>query len=234
MSRHADGTIEMIRDGSSVPESRRDVILDDIARIMSSNWHSTQRHWTRADSPFHGDHGLLLAHVDGQAVGYSIYKRVTHDGTLALYRAGAAVVASHQRGGHYRRMSEAMLAAEWNAHPEAARLYLAWRTRNPLIWEANARCCVAVAPSIADGQTDTALEAAGLRLARSLYPDCPIAPPAMVMRDVYSHLAYLHEPYDQVTSPVASWYAAAVPDPADAVFSIGIVRRPGTDPDSPR
>jgi hypothetical protein len=218
-------TIEMIRHGSAVSEARRDVLLDGIARIMASNWHFTQRHWSREDSPFHDEYGLVFASQHAEMVGYSIYKRVALDGTPALYRAGAAVAASHQREGFYRRMSQAILTTEWSAKPDGEEMYLAWRTRNPLIWAANARWCTAVVPAIVEGPVDAKLQEACLRLARQLYPDCSIEPPAMIMREVYAHLTYLREPYDQVASPISAWYAAVVPHPGDAVFSVGTVQR---------
>ena len=225
--------IEIIRHGSEVPEARRDFLLDRIARIMASNWHFTKRHWSREDPPFHDAYGLVFASTDTEIVGYSIYKRVVLDGTPALYRAGAAVAASHQRYGFYRMMSQAMLTTEWSARPGVEEMYLAWRTRNPLIWAANARLCQAVVPSIVDGQVDAKLQEACLRLARQLYPDCPIEPPAMIMRDVYEHLTYIREPYDHFASPISAWYAAVVPNSGDAVFSVGIVRKLAADASRP-
>lgn len=221
----ASDTIEMIRVGSEVSEARRDVLLDDIARIMASNWRFTQRHWSREDSPFHHEYGLVFARQNGEVVGYSIYKRLMLDGIPALYRAGTAVAASQQRHGFYRRMSETILTAEWNAMPDVNTIYLAWRTRNPVIWAANARLCQAVVPAIESGLVDATLHEACLRLARQLYPNCPIEPPAMIMRDVYTHLTYLREPHDHVASPVAAWFAAVVPHAGDAVFSAGILQR---------
>src|SRR5206468_6203650 len=67
------------------------------------------RSWSREDSPFHDDYGLVFASANAEIVGYSIYKRLVLDGTPALYRAGAAVAVSHQRYGFYRMMSQAML-----------------------------------------------------------------------------------------------------------------------------
>ena len=219
------GTIEIIRHGSEIPEARRDFLLGRIASIMASNWHFTQRHWSREDSPFHDEYGLVYASTNAEIVGYSIYKRVVLDGTPAVYRAGAAVLVSHQREGYYQMMSQAILTTEWSARPGVEEMYLAWRTRNPLIWAANARLCQAVVPSIVDGQGDAKLQEVCLRLARQLYPDCPIKPPAMIMRNVYEHLTYIDEPYDHIASPISAWYAAVVPNPSDAVFSVGILQR---------
>src|SRR5206468_216060 len=139
------------------------------------------RSWSREDSPFHDDYGLVFASANAEIVGYSIYKRLVLDGTPALYRAGAAVAVSHQRYGFYRMMSQAMLTTEWSARPGVEEMYLAWRTRNPIIWAANARLCKAVVPSILEAQVDAKLQDVCLRLARQLYPDCPIEPPAMIM-----------------------------------------------------
>jgi hypothetical protein len=227
------GNIEIIRHGSEIPEARRDFLLDRIESIMASNWHFTKRHWSREDSPFHDEYGLVFASTNAEIVGYSIYKRLVLDGTPALYRAGAAVAVSHQRDGFYRRMSQAILTTEWSARPGVEEMYLAWRTRNPLIWAANARLCKAVVPSIVDGQMDAQFQEVCLRLAHQLYPDCPIEPPAMIMRNVYEHLTYIDEPYDHFASPISAWYANAVPNPGDAVFSVGTVQKLAADASSP-
>ena len=60
------GNIEILRHGSDVPETRRDSLLDRIASIMASNWHFTQRHWSREDSPFHDDYGLVFASANAE------------------------------------------------------------------------------------------------------------------------------------------------------------------------
>jgi hypothetical protein len=225
MAADSAGTIEVIRHGSEVPETQRAVLLDGIARIMASNWHFTQRHWSHEDSPFHDEYGLVFASQNGEMVGYSIYRRLDLDNTPTLYRAGTAVAASHQRHGFYRRMSQAMLTTEWNDRPDVNAMYLAWRTRNPIIWQANALLCQATVPAIMGRPVDADLQKACLHLARQLYPNCPIEPPAMIMRDVYAHLTYIREPSEHDASPVSAWLAASVPHPGDALFSVGILRR---------
>src|SRR5437667_4907306 len=82
-------------------------------------------------------------------------------------------------------------------------------------------------------QVDAKLQDVCLRLARQLYPDCPIEPPAMIMRDVYEHLTYIYQPYDHFVSPISAWYADVVPNPSDAVFSVGTVQKLVADESSP-
>lgn len=230
MSHEGEIRFEFLRIGSEVPDERRDELLEGIARVIELSWRSTQRHWSRASSPFHEDFGLVFAWRGKTLVAYSLYRRLDLNGIPVLYRAGAAVdPAFHQRG-LYTRISRLMLDREREGGSGSEPRLLAWRTRNPLVWEINASWCEAVVPSIAGGPECRRLREAMVPLAGRLFPGSAIDTATGLMRDVYPHLTYLREPLASLESPIARWFSRVAPSPADAVFSIGRLSG-GSEPD---
>ena len=80
-------------------------------------------------------------------------------------------------------------------------------------------------PSLADGKRDAALEDACLRLAGELFPRTVIRPPMMVMRDVYEHLIGIRRREYRQPDAIRARFLESIPNPADAIFSVGIVQR---------
>jgi hypothetical protein len=223
---NAQGHVELIPCGAQVPEARRGLLLERIDAIIATNWRSTRPHWSREHSPFHDDFGLALFHQDAEIIGYFIYQRLTLDGIPVFYGAGTAVLSSHQGAGCYQAMLGQALRAEWRAvGTGVCEIYFAWRTRSPAIWRSCASVCKAVAPSLADGKRDTALEDACRRLAGELYPRAAIEPPMMVMRNVYEHLTGIRETEHRRPDAIRARFSESIPNPADAIFSVGIVER---------
>jgi hypothetical protein len=215
--------LRLFRSGSDVPGSERSRILDDIERIMSTNWSFTRRHWSDEDSPFHSEYGIVLLVEGGSHIGYSIYKRLTVDGNAVLYRAGAAVSSDHHGNGLYRLMTVAMLKAE-QVQDNHTPLYLSWRTRNPVVWSFNSGLCETVVPSPPDTARFSELEVLCAGIAAELYPGVPLRAPLMVMPDVYEHLTEHRRNYAHLDQKIVKWFADTLPDPASAILSVGRLR----------
>ena len=217
--------IELIRCASAVPESRQDLLLEQINAVIWDNWTTTRPVWSRSESPFHPDFGLVFLRRNRATAGYAIYRRLSIDGEPAIYLAGTGVMTSHQGKGVYRAMTRAIFQAEWQDIAERNEVYYAWRTRNPVLWSSNAAYCKAVAPAIPDEREITVLQELALKMARWMYPDIPVEVPSMIMRNVYDHMTYLRRPLHSCDSPIDAWFANAIPDPVDAIFSVGIVTK---------
>jgi hypothetical protein len=215
--------LRLFRSGSDVPAFEQSRILDDIERIMSTNWSFTRRHWSDEDSPFHPEYGIVLLVQGGSNIGYSIYKRLTVDGNAVLYRAGAAVSSDFQGKGLYRMMTVAMLKAE-KIQDDHTPLYLSWRTRNPAVWTLNSELCGSVVPSPQDSGKFLELEVLCSQIAAVLYPGVPLRAPLMVMPDVYEHLTEHRRNYTHLDQKVVKWFADTLPDPASAILSVGRLR----------
>ncbi len=216
--------IEVIRYGNDVPETRRDFLLDRINAIISEHWTTTRLVWSRSISPFYHHFGIALLYHGAQIVGYAIYRRLLVGATLVIYRAGAGVSASCERQGVYHSMTRAIFAAEWPSDDE---IYYSWRTRNPAIWIANTKFCRAVTPTPVrdDAEHHRLLQDVARELVKEMYPDTPLELPSMVMRHVYDHMTYRKSPRHSTRADVNQWFDCVIPDPADAILSVGIVTR---------
>jgi hypothetical protein len=99
-----------------------------------------------------------------------------------------------------------------------------WRTRNPIVWAANARICESVTPSLLGGTQDMALQAACAEMCALLYPGKSLEMPGMIMRGAYGHIKHHRQAYHGAASLVDAAIQRIIPDSADALFSVGLVR----------
>lgn len=208
------------RFGSLVPAEERDGILEAIEKIMATNWSFTRRHWSHEDSPFHQEYGIILQKVAGRCVAYSIYKRLEVEGRKIIYRAGAAVASEHHRKKMYSLMTRAILNMEYR-QGAVEPVFLAWRTRNPLVWLHNSALCKAVVPSPYQTGTEMDLVELCRGLSEALYPGVSLHLPYMVMSDVYEHLIEHKRDYSRMDPIVVDWFSRNLSDPASAVLCIG-------------
>src|SRR5919202_492298 len=164
--------LRAFHDASSVPSSRRRDLMAALNRIIAANWHVTEPHWTEASSPFRKDFGGILAEAGNSLVAFSVYRRLLLDGVPTVYRCGTEVLPQHQGRGLYGVFTRAILEEMRRAHgAHAGRIRYSWRTRNPIVWAANAKLCEKVVPSLLDGSLDAVLHAACVELSSILYTD---------------------------------------------------------------
>lgn len=217
--------VEIILSGSDVPEDRRDSLLESINKIISTNWQSTEPFWSRQHSPFEHDYGLVFLRKHSLIVGYFIYKRLSLDGVPTFYGAGTAVLRSEHGLGGYPLMLRKALATECSSlAPDVSDVYFAWRMRNPAIWVACARMCRVVAPALIEEKKSARLEEACTRIAQEVFPVSPIEFPTMIMRGVFPHLTEL-EANNHPRNSIGKYFARALANPSDAIFSVGIVEK---------
>jgi hypothetical protein len=92
------------------------------------------------------------------------------------------------------------------------------------VWAANARICGKVAPSLLGGAQDAALQAACIEMCTLLYPGKHLEIPGMIMRGAYGHIKHHRQAYHGAASQVDDAMQRVIPDSADALFSVGLVR----------
>ena len=74
-------------------------------------------------------------------------------GGLAIYRSGTEVLPAHQGRGLYGFFTSEVLKNAGAADQGDGNVLYGWRTRNPIVWAANAKICEKVTPSLlGDGQ----------------------------------------------------------------------------------
>jgi hypothetical protein len=142
----------------------------------------------------------------------------------AIYRSGTEVLPAHQGRGLYGFFTTEVLRSSGAADtPESGILY-GWRTRNPIVWAANAKICEKVTPSLLGDTQHPALRAACVEMCSLLYPGKHLEVPGMVMRGVYGHIKHHRQAYHGTASLVDAAMSRLIPDSADALFSVGYAR----------
>ncbi len=142
---------------------------------------------------------------------------------VAIYRSGTEVLPPHQGRGLYGFFTSQVLRNADAADGDAPILY-GWRTRNPIVWAANAKICEKVAPSLLGDAPDPQLQAACIEMCATLYPGKQLEVPGMIMRGAYGHIEHHRQDYRGAASLIDAAMTRLIPDSADALFSVGYAR----------
>jgi hypothetical protein len=210
-------------DASLVSQSERQPLMDAMNNIIAVNWQATEPHWTAAASPFDSKFSLILVYASSGLVAFSVYRTLLIAGQPAIYRSGTEVLPAHQGRGLYGFFTTEILQSAGACESDAGILY-GWRTRNPIVWAANARICEKVAPSLLGDGQDPTLQAACVEMCSLLYPGRRLEIPGMIMRGAYGHIKHRRQVYHGAASLVDAAMQRLIPDSADALFSVGIAR----------
>ena len=219
-----DYAVYSFPDASVIGESDRQSLIDAMNGIIAVNWKATEPHWTAASSPFDGKYGLILVFDTSGLIAFSAYRVLNVAGGLAVYRSGTEVLPAHQGRGLYGLFTSEILKRSRAANPDKAGILYGWRTRNPIVWAANAKICEKVAPSLLGDAQDATLQAACVEMCSSLYPGKALELPSMIMRGAYGHIKHHRQTYHGTASLVDAAMSRIIPDSADALFSVGVAR----------
>ena len=143
----ADYTVYSFTDASRISQSHRQPVMDEMNGIIAINWEAAEPHWTAESSPFESKYSLILVYAHGSLVAFSVYRLLDVAGSRAIYRSGTEVLPAHQGRGLYGFFTSEVLKRSDVADRGEARVLYGWRTRNPIVWAANAKICDKVAPS---------------------------------------------------------------------------------------
>jgi hypothetical protein len=220
----ADYEVFSFPEASQIAEADRPALMEAMNNIIAVNWKATEPHWTAASSPFDSKYSLIFVHDRSGLVAFSVYRILSVAGRLAVYRSGTEVLPTHQGRGLYGLFTSEILKRSHAANPEKAGILCGWRTRNPIVWAANAKICEKVAPSLLGEAPDAALQAACVAMCSSLYPGKALELPSMIMRGAYGHIKHHRQTYHGMASLVDAAMARIIPDSADALFSVGVAR----------
>ncbi|MBR1270971.1 hypothetical protein JQ629_26190 [Bradyrhizobium sp. AUGA SZCCT0222] len=218
-----DYAVYSFPDASSVAAPDRQPLMDAMNGIIAVNWKASEPHWTADASPFDSKFSLILVFSSSGLVAFSVYRVLRISSGLAIYRSGTEVLPAHQGRGLYGFFTSEVLRRSGAAEKGDSVLY-GWRTRNPIVWAANAKICEKVAPSLLGDTQDPALQAACIEMCSSLYPGKLLELPGMIMRGAYGHIKHHRQDYHGVASLVDAAMSRVIPDTADALFSVGYAR----------
>jgi hypothetical protein len=220
----AQYTIYSFPDASQIVLSDQQPLMDAMNTIIAVNWKATEPHWTTASSPYDSKYSLILVYDHSGLVAFSVYRVMNVANRQAIYRSGTEVLPAHQGRGLYGFFTSQILKRiSASALGDGAVLY-GWRTRNPIVWAANAKICDKVAPSLLGDKADAELQAACVEMCTALYPGKQLEVPGMIMRGAYGHIKHHRQIYHGTASLVDVAMSRMIPDPADALFSVGYAR----------
>jgi len=220
----ADYTIYSIPDASQISQTHRQPVMNAMNGIIAVNWKAAEPHWTTASSPFESKYSLILAYDHAALVAFSVYSLLDVGGCRAIYRSGTEVLPAHQGHGLYGFFTSEVLKRSGAPERGDASVLYGWRTRNPIVWAANAKICDKVTPSLLGGAQDASLQAACVEMCASLYPGKALELPGMIMRGAYGHIKHHRQAYHGRASLVDAAMLRLIPDSADALFSVGYAR----------
>jgi hypothetical protein len=211
-------------DASRVYPGERQPLMDAMNNIIAVNWKATEPHWTAASSPFDSKFSLILVYDRCGLVAFSVYRTLRIADGLAIYRSGTEVLPAHQGRGLYGFFTAEVLKSSAAARTRDTGILYGWRTRNPIVWAANAKICEKVTPSLLGDAQDPILQAACVEMCCQLYPGKHLEVPGMIMRGAYGHIKHHRQAYHGAASLVDAAMSRMIPDSADALFSVGFAR----------
>ena len=216
-----DYAVYSFPDATRVIPAEQPPLMDAMNNIIAVNWQATEPHWTPDSSPFDSRFGLILIYDASGLVAFSVYRKLRIAGLPAIYRSGTEVLPPHQGRGLYGFFTTEVLKSTGTG---GGGIFYGWRTRNPIVWAANARICKSVAPALLGGTDDATLQAVCAEMCALLYPGKRFETPGMIMRGAYGHIKHHRQAYHGAASEVDAAMQRVIPDSADALFSVGYVR----------
>jgi hypothetical protein len=220
----ANYSVYSFPDASRIEQADQQPVMDAMNGIIAVNWQATEPHWTAASSPFDKKYGLILVHDGAGLAAFSAYRMLQVAGCPAIYRSGTEVLPAHQGRGLYRFFTTEVLKHAGTLDGGDDNILYGWRTRNPIVWAANAKICDKVTPSLLGEDQDPALQSAGVEMCAALYPGKPLELPGMIMRGAYGHIKHHRQAYRGLAEQVDAAMSRIIPDSADALFSVGFAR----------
>jgi len=236
MSRHLDAqaqtlvspwthyTIYSFPDASQIAAADQQSLMDAMNSIIAVNWKATEPHWTSASSPYDSKYSLILVYDLSGLIAFSVYRVMNIADRPAIYRSGTEVLPAHQGRGLYGFFTSQILKRIGASEAGDATVLYGWRTRNPIVWAANAKICDKVAPSLLGDKADPELQSAGVEMCAALYPGKQLEVPSMIMRGAYGHIRHNRQTYHGTAAVIDAAISRLIPDSADALFSVGYAR----------
>ena len=207
---------------SAIPPAERSALAETFDRLAETIWRKDDRFWREFPDLWSDMMGSVLARADGELVGFFLYQRLVVDDKSIFYIHGINV--------HPRLQSSGLQAQLWaKAVPyEVARarggtIYLAARTRNPLVLAIASRICSKIVPGPDPENDDPALRALALRVSEALYPGVHVEQPLMIIRDAYTNFSYLWPQHHRNREVDARIYGDKLGE-CDVYFMLGLLR----------
>jgi hypothetical protein len=218
--------LQVYRSASDIPQHCWGGIIDLLNEIIATNWRSDTPWWSPSDTPFREGYGIAFVRHDVQIVGFTIWRRLVVNDRPTVCRSGIELRPEHQGKGLFGLLLKGVLDAELSSVSEGEEIFYSWRTRNPVAWNAHAKVCTRLLPSLVDGNDDGSLQDVAFQIAKILYPDRALELPNLIIRNSYPNITYHRQPSYETNGALTEKFRRLVPDTADAIFTVGTIRQP--------
>lgn len=206
---------------SAIPPAERPALAETFDRLAETIWQKDERFWREFPDLWSDRMGSVLARTDGELVGFFLYERVVVDDKSIFYIHGINV--------HPRLQSSGLQGQLWTkavpyeaAHARAGTIYVAARTRNPLILAIISRICSKLIPGPDPVNDDPELRTLALRVSETLYPGVRVEQPLMIIRDAYTNFSYLQPQHHRDRELDAKFYGDTL-GARDVYFVLGML-----------
>jgi hypothetical protein len=208
--------------GQDVPISCRHELAFAFDEIASTIWGLPGDFFRKIGADLFSERDVVVVlSREGNVIGFSISRRLIIDDQAILFRRYSCMYAADRGNGLYRALTAPVV--EHEAAKQRSALFLAWRTRNPVVWFKNASMCTRVAPDLLGGRADAEMEGLALAVCREIYPKSEIDPVTLRVNSVYpGNSGYQAQPHHPDPNLDAIFMAhPAAQSPHDALFGIG-------------
>jgi hypothetical protein len=185
---HGDYSIRYLPVASATTPRERDELALSIDLLTDQIWEKDPWQFRKIpDMLFSDDDGLMVISIGGSArsiAGFLSFRRLRFDGTRAVFLNFINILHAHHGKGLYAALARELIRDHqiWAGDRP---LFYCWRTRNPVMWFANARLCTRITPDLLDGEVDLELRALAARAAQTAYPHNALDPVTFAIPDSY-------------------------------------------------
>ncbi|HXO67981.1 MAG TPA: hypothetical protein VN838_03370 [Bradyrhizobium sp.] len=215
--------IEVWKNSTDIQGERREKLISEFDSIADRIFKKEPAALKQLEAFFFNETtGVALASDSDRLVGYNIYKRLQMSGKTVLYSAVTNVRPEYQSGGLRRRFLKSVLRSELNSNDPGS-VFLAFRTRNPIIWHVFSQCCDPLVPNYRAGSTiDEELVDLGVAVAKEIFPKLEVERPTMIMRNAFDWISYQSQPLHKDPEINQAFFKDL--SGTDGIFAIGKAR----------
>jgi hypothetical protein len=229
LMRSGDYDLTFYWSGEDVPVSRRLELAFAFDEIASTIWGLAPDFFRNVGPDLFSERDrVVVLSRRNKIIGFSISRRIIIGVQPVLFRRYSCMYAADRGNGLYGVLTAPVVEREAAQH--SGTLFLAWRTRNPIVWFKNAAMCTRVAPDLRDGRADSELTELALAVCREVYPDAAIDPVTLTVHSVYpGNSGYQVQPRHPLPEFDAMFMAyPGIESRHNALFGIGEIARTPT------
>jgi hypothetical protein len=183
---NAQYDLQVVRDASRLTAAEQAALARQFDLINDGIWDKDPSEFRNiANSLFTPADGVVLLHTaSGDAVGFSVYRRITVGQLPALFLRYVNVAPAHHGNGLLGKLMTRIISAE-RGQFFSTKVFCCWRTRNPVLYFTGRKMSARIVPDLVLQGRDQELIEMGITAARAVYPSSELDADTFCMRLAY-------------------------------------------------